>query len=74
MVRCAGLESENKALKEGTGSAEERIKEIEELNARLTELKSKSDAQAKEIRTLKKTNTSLEKQLSEMMEDGQLTL
>ncbi len=74
MVRVSQLESENKALKEGAGGAEERVREYDALSAKFGELKAKSDAQAKEIRTLKKTNASLEKQLSEMMEDGQLTL
>ena len=48
--------------------------ELGEMRSRLDEAAEKITEQAKEIRTLKKTNSSLDKQIKEMLEDGQLTL
>ena len=73
-VRFSQLEDENKALRANTESSADNAKEIEAIRAELSEVKQMCDLQAKEIKTLKRTNASLEKQVNELMEDGQLTL
>lgn len=71
-VRFSQIESENAALK-AAGAAE--AGEFDGVDAaQLDELKKQlSDALA-EVRELKKINASLNRQLNEMLEDGQLTL
>ena len=61
-VKFSQIESENAALRAGAGSAQ-----MEELKKQL------SDALA-EVKELRKINASLNRQLNEMLEDGQLTL
>lgn len=73
-VRFSQLEDENKALRANTESSADNAKEIEAIRAELSDVKQMCDLQAKEIKTLKRTNASLEKQVNELMEDGQLTL
>ena len=70
MVRFSQIESENTALRaagaENAGNPGQ-TQEIENLKKQLS-------AALSEVKELKKTNTSLNKQLNEMLEDGQLTL
>ena len=70
MVRFSQIESENTALRaagaENAGNPGQ-AQEIENLKKQLS-------AALSEVKELKKTNTSLNKQLNEMLEDGQLTL
>ena len=69
-VKFSQIESENAALRAGAGSdASEGADpaQMEELKKQL------SDALA-EVKELRKINASLNRQLNEMLEDGQLTL
>ena len=69
-VKFSQIESENAALRAGAGSdASEGAgsAQMEELKKQL------SDALA-EVKELRKINASLNRQLNEMLEDGQLTL
>ena len=70
MVRFSQIESENAALRaagaDNAGNAAQ-AQETEDLRKQLS-------AALAEVRELKKTNASLNKQLNEMLEDGQLTL
>ena len=70
-VKYSQMESENSALKAAgnadNGNSTELSQEIESLKKRL-------DEALAEARDLKKTNASLNRQLNEMLEDGQLTL
>ena len=70
MVRFSQIESENTALRaagaENAGNPGQ-TQEIENIKKQLS-------AALSEVKELKKTNTSLNKQLNEMLEDGQLTL
>ena len=70
-VKYSQMESENNALKAANsddgGDPGELAREVESLKKRL-------DEALAEARDLKKTNASLNRQLNEMLEDGQLTL
>ncbi|MGN1120135.1 MAG: hypothetical protein ACI4Q4_07235, partial [Oscillospiraceae bacterium] len=74
-AKIAELEAQLKALRDADeDEGAQRVKELDDIKKQLSDIQVKSEAQAKEIKSLKKTNASLEKQLNEMMEDGQLTL
>lgn len=64
MVMLSELESENNALRERGGKPEQELAELKE---------SLAEAE-KEIEELRRINESLNKQVNEMLEDGQLTL
>ncbi len=70
-MKYSQMESENNALKaansDDSGDSGELAREVESLKKRL-------DEALAEARDLKKTNASLNRQLNEMLEDGQLTL
>ena len=70
-MKYSQMESENNALKaansDDSGDSGELAREVESLKKRL-------DEAFAEARDLKKTNASLNRQLNEMLEDGQLTL
>lgn len=70
-MKYSQMESENNALKaansDDSGDSGELAREVESLKKRLDEVLA-------EARDLKKTNASLNRQLNEMLEDGQLTL
>ena len=70
-MKYSQMESENNALKAANsddgGDPGELAREVESLKKRL-------DEALAEARDLKKTNASLNRQLNEMLEDGQLTL
>ena len=70
--KLSKLESENADLKENGGG--DLKKEVESLREKTDELAAKNAELSKEVKSLKKTNASLDKQLKEMLEDGQLTL
>ena len=67
LVRYSQMENENAALKSGSEAARENENTISYLRKQV-------DSLSGEILTLQKTNSSLEKQISEILEDGQLTL
>ena len=69
-VKYSQMESENAALR----AAEQTSAEDGELSAQVEELKKQLSAALAEAKELKKTNASLNRQLNEMLEDGQLTL
>lgn len=69
-VKYSQMESENAALR----AAEQVSAEDGELSAQVGELKKQLSAALAEAKELKKTNASLNRQLNEMLEDGQLTL
>ena len=69
-VKYSQMESENAALR----AAEQISAEDGELSAQVEELKKQLSAALAEAKELKKTNASLNRQLNEMLEDGQLTL
>ena len=69
-VKYSQMESENAALR----AAEQKSAEDGELSAQVEELKKQLSAALAEAKELKKTNASLNRQLNEMLEDGQLTL
>ncbi len=70
MVRFSQIESENAALRAASAENAENPGQTQEID----DLKKQLSAALSEVRELKKTNTSLNKQLNEMLEDGQLTL
>lgn len=69
-MKYSQMESENAALR----AAERTSAEDGELSAQVEELKKQLSAALAEAKELKKTNASLNRQLNEMLEDGQLTL
>ena len=71
-VKFSQMESENTALKAANDSQENESSE--ELSQEIASLKKRLDEALAESRDLKKTNASLNRQLNEMLEDGQLTL
>ena len=74
MVSYSQMESENAALKAGSEAARKNEDTISELQKQIDSLTALTNDISGEILTLQKTNASLEKQISEILEDGQLTL
>ena len=72
-VKFSQIESENTALKQADKSADLQEK-LDKLQGRLDEVSARNAELSAEVKALKKTNASLDKQLKEMLEDGQLTL
>ena len=69
-VKFSQIENENAALRAGAGSdASEGA-----APAQMEELKKQLSAALAEVKELRKINASLNRQLNEMLEDGQLTL
>lgn len=73
-VKFSQIESENTALKSAEGGKEDLQKRLSEMKNQLEELNLKNAELTNDNKALKKTNSSLEKRLKEMLEDGQLTL
>ena len=71
-VKFSQIESENNALKQSESGGDNG--ELEKLRDRFDEINQRNAELTAEIKALKKTNASLDKQLKEMLEDGQLTL
>lgn len=69
-VKYSQIESENAALK----AAEKNSGELEAVKEQLSAITAKNEKLMKEVKSLKKANAYLEKQLEEAQEDGQLTL
>ncbi len=74
MVKFSQTESENAALKACSESAQVSAEKLADIEKELNELRTKAEALEKDNKELKRTNSSLNKQLNEMLEDGQLTL
>lgn len=74
MVKFSQTESENAALKACSENAEASAGRLEEAEKELAELRKKTEEFERANRELKRTNASLNQQLNEMLEDGQLTL
>lgn len=74
MVKYSQTESENAALKACSESAAADSDRLAQLEKQCEELKKQAETAEKEVKELKRTNASLNKQLNEMLEDGQLTL
>lgn len=68
-VKFSQIESENNALKQTDNTTE-----LESIKAQLEEITIKNAELSQENQALKKTNASLDKQIREMLDDGQLTL
>ena len=68
------MESENAALKASSEAAQDNEDAIAELRKQIDEITAKNEKLSNEVHTLQKTNSSLEKQINEILEDGQLTL
>lgn len=73
-VKFSQIESENAALKQAEEGSGELRRQTDEMKKQLDELSAKNAELTRDNKTLKKTNASLDKQLQEMLEDGQLTL
>lgn len=71
-VKYSQIESENAALKQD--DIQGTLAELEKNKELLAALTEKNAELMREVKALKKTNASLDKQLKEMLEDGQLTL
>ena len=69
-VKFSQIESENAALRAGAGSDASEGADP----AQMEELKKQLSAALAEVKELRKINASLNRQLNEMLEDGQLTL
>ena len=69
-VKFSQIESENAALRAGAGSDASEGADP----AQIEELKKQLSAALAEVKELRKINASLNRQLNEMLEDGQLTL
>ena len=69
-VKFSQMESENAALRAAGAGADDNGG----ADARIDELKKQLSESLAEVRELRKINSSLNRQLNEMLEDGQLTL